>query len=226
MTNTNPNTSLALDKAARNLADAMMTNYRKLHPDNPKIVSTDKLMDTVTNHALAAAAAGMGVSALPMAGSLMASGAMVTFIWSMYLRINECLGLKFSKVAVKTICSALVTNLGQYIASSLGISLLSSVISSTGIGIVPAAAIMGGMTYAIIVVSGILYLKLITSLVEAGCDPETVSEDILKEQTAAVAKGEDVKAMLKEQREKYKEGRKDGSISGNETVELCSEAKA
>jgi len=65
MTNTNPNTSLALDKAARNLADAMMTNYRKLHPDNPKIVSTDKLMDTVTNHALAAAAAGMTPVLIP-----------------------------------------------------------------------------------------------------------------------------------------------------------------
>lgn len=216
----------SLDAVAAKLADTMMTKYRAKHPENTEIVSTDKLVQTVQNYALAAAAAGLGVSWLPGIGGIAATGAMITFIWSMYFRINECLGLKFSTVALKSLAAAFLTNLGQAAVYVVGTTLLSTALSLTGIGNLAASLMMAALDYAVLIVSGILYLRLITSLVEIGRDPESLSEDELKECSAELVKGENVRKALANEIRNYKAGRKNGSISGEESVELPQGAEA
>lgn len=226
MTNTSKYEKYSLEYAASMLANTMMTKYKTKHPENTQLVSSDELVRLVSIHSLGAAAAGLGISWLPALGSLAATGAMTMFIWSMYLHINDCLGLRFSKVALKTILSAVLSNMGQgliYIAGTLTISTL---LSLTGLGAVASSVMMAALDYAVVMVGGILYLKLITALVESGEDPQALSEDQLKNQTESIVQSENIREMLKTECENYKAGRKDGSITGKETVELHPEAEA
>jgi len=226
MTNTSKYDKYSLEYTASILANTMMTKYQAKHPENTQSVSGDELVRLVSIHSLGAAAAGLGISYLPGLGSLAATGAMSMFIWSMYLHINDCLGLRFSKVALKTVLSAIISNLGQGLIYIAGTMTISTLLSLTGLGTVLSSFMMAALDYAVVMVGGILYLKLITALVESGKDPQSISECELKEQTESIVQSENIRDMLKTECNNYKAGRKDGSITGKETVELHPEAEA
>ena len=145
---------------------------------------------------------------------------MTGFIWSMYFRINNRLGLKFSKVAVKSLASAMLSNISQAAISVAGTVVLSSVLSLTGVGGVASSAIMAAMDYSIVMVGGIIYLKLLNKLMKAGASPDDMSATEMEIELDQVMRGENIASLLKEQKQNYKKGKKEGTITGKEFVDI------
>lgn len=211
--------SITLENEASKLAQAMTP---KLNPNcidqQDKTMSQD-LAEIVKTHALGAAASGVGVAWLPGVGSGAALAAMVGFIWSMYFRINYRLGLKFSKVAMKSLASAVLSNLMQGAISVVGSVALATVLSLTGIGNAASSLIMAALDYSVVMVGGILYLKLLNGLMGAGNDPSEMTPQEIEIKMEDVMKGENIESLLKNESRSYKAGRRAGTITGNETVD-------
>lgn len=193
---------------------------KKVEPWIEEQLEEEKIVEIVEVHALGAAASGLGVAWLPGAGSLGAAAAMVGFIWSMYFRINKALGLKMSKTLLKTLASAVMSNIAQAAVSVVGTIAVSAVLSFTGIGNVASSLIMAALDYAVVLVGGIIYLKLLTQLFSAGENPSEMCESDLKKTVETVIRQEDISGMLKSARDDYKRARKEGSVTGKEKIDL------
>ncbi|MDF2588850.1 MAG: hypothetical protein K0S41_2691 [Anaerocolumna sp.] len=182
---------------------------------------TDDIADVIINHSLGAAAAGLGSAWIPGIGGTAALFASVGFIWSMYFRINKCLGLKLSKTLLKSLASAIITNIAASAASVIGGAAVSTVLSFIpGIGTVTASIIMAGVVYAAVFASGLIYIKLLTSLFKAGKDPSKMTEEQLKSAAASAVKESDVSKIIKDAKKDYVSARKSGSVNGDEKVDL------
>lgn len=176
----------------------------------------EEVASIVKKHALGAAASGFAATLLPGAGSTAALVAAVGFIWSMYYRINKCLGLKLSKVVLKSLASAVLTNLAGSVASIIGATVISAIPIVNNV----ATVLMAGVDYAVVLVSGVVYLKLLTNIFKAGKNIEEMTESDLKEAMESVVKEEDVSQLIKDARDEYKNARKSGEVTGKETIEL------
>lgn len=117
------------------------------------------IADVVKLHAKLA----VGSAWIPVPGADVAAGA--ANIWSMYLRINNKIGMKLGESILKTIASAVATNLASY-AAVLAIGGALKFIP--GIGSLGGAAIMSGALYAVTLASGYVYLKALTALINRG----------------------------------------------------------
>lgn len=196
----------------------------EFHPWVNKELKSETLVNIVRVHAMGAAAAGLGVSWLPGAGSIISLAANVGFIWSMYFRINKAIGLKISKSILKTLAAAVLSNLAQSVISLIGTFTIGSLVSLIpGVGNVLSSIVTAAMDYAVVVVGGIIYLKLLTNLLADGKNPAEMSVKELKAAVAQVISEEDVDTMLKEARDEYKEARKNGTVTGKETIDLESD---
>ena len=144
---------------------------------------------------------------------------MTGFIWVMYFRINYRLGLKFSKVAMKSLASAVLSNLMQSAISVVGGVALATLLSLTGIGNAASSLIMAALDYSVVMVGGILYLKLLNGLMGAGNDPAEMTPREIEIQMSDVMKGENIESLLNRESRNYRAGRKSGTITGGETVD-------
>ena len=205
---------------AKQLEKAMTPKLAPDCMDKQDTTMAQDLVEIVNTHALGAAASGIGVAWLPGVGSAAALLSMVGFIWSMYFRINNRLGLRFAKVIVKTLASAVLSNLAQAAISIAGTVVLSTILSFTGVGNTVASLIMAALDYSIVMVGGILYLKLINRLMGAGNNPDEMSSVELEIAMDEVIRNENVQSLLKQSKANYTIGRKNGTITGNETVDL------
>lgn len=205
--------------AAKELDRAMTTHMESEFRSRTDYSMASDLTQIVKTHALGAAASGVGVAWLPGVGGVAAMAAMVGFIWSMYFRINNRLGLKFSKVLVKSLASAVMSNLAQSALSVVGTVAISTVLSMTGVGNGLSSVLMAALDCSVVLVGGILYLKLLTGLFFAGKKPGEMNEREIKVAMEDVMAGENVSSLLKQAKKEYTAGRKDGTITGKETVE-------
>ena len=128
-----------------------------------------EISDVVKLHAKLA----VGSAWVPVPGADVAAGAVN--IWSMYLRINGKRGMKLGESVLKTIASAVVTNLASY-AAVLAVGGALKFIP--GIGSIGGAVVMSGALYAVTLASGYDYLKALTALLRKG---EFVDGNKLKE---------------------------------------------
>ena len=76
------------------------------------------------------------------------------------------------------------------------------------------------MDYAIVMVGGIIYLKLLNKLMKAGASPDDMSPEDMKIELDQVMQGENIASLLKEQKKNYKVGKWEGTITGEETMEI------
>lgn len=176
----------------------------------------DKVGDIIIENSVIAAAAGVGAGWLPGAGSVAATAAWVAAIWTLYLRINKALGIKFKENAVKSIASAMLTNIlatgGSIILALAGATVLSFV---PGLGTAGAVIIDGLIGYITVFASGVLYIKMLTKLFKAKGDIRSI-DDIDKDDINSVVKEtvdeSDVKNIIKEAKGSFKEAKKSGAI--------------
>ena len=209
-----------LSTVALQLEHAMTPRLAPGCIDHQDHTMAQDLSDIVKVHALGAAASGVGVAWLPGVGSAAAFVSMVGFIWSMYFRINNRLGLRFSKVAVKSLASAMLSNMAQAAISIAGSVAISSLLSLTGFGNAASSLIMAALDYSIVMVGGVLYLKLLNGLMGAGKNPEEMTPTEIEIAMEEVIHSENIQSLLRQSKAEYTTGRKNGTITGTENVEL------
>lgn len=179
-----------------------------------------EIEDILNVHAIGAAATGLATGWIPGAGGTAALMASVGFIWSMYYRINKRMHISVSKTIVKSLASAVLTNLAGTALTLVGGTVLATALSFTGLGNVVSSLIMGAMEYAVVLVSGIIYLKLLVNLFKAGKDPSAMDAEELKAAVTKVIHEENVDQMLKDAKKDYTEAYKAGKVTGKETIDL------
>ena len=155
-----------------------------------------EIANVVKLHSKGAGVAGLAAGWAPGVGSTLAVATATGFIWTMYGRINSKLGVPIGKNILKTVASALCTNLAAYMAATFVGSTLASLLP--GLGSVAAAGINGAMVFALTWVSGLLYLKLLTILAVKHVSFETISAAEMKATMKEVVAGENIKSLLKE----------------------------
>ena len=160
-------------------------------------------VQTIRQHAVVAATCGVGVF-VPGADLL----AFVANTWTMYARINHALGISLSKNALKSIATAVGTNVISIIPGTALASVGGSILKAIpGLGTIGGMAVAGTTYYALSTVMGWIYLKAITTLVSSN---ETINEENVKAATKEVSQDESfVKNAYNTAKSEYKEDKKD-----------------
>lgn len=171
----------------------------------------------ISMHALGAAASGAATAWIPGAGASVAAVGEAAFVWTMYTRISQRLGISLSKKKLKFLGSAVLSNLVSIAGKLFAASAFSLI---PGIGSVTAVLIVASTGYAMVTAAGIVYVKLISSLLNEGTDMLSMSDEELKERMREVMEGQNVRTMMKEAQSEYVRARKAGTVSGRETVDL------
>lgn len=178
----------------------------------------EKAGKTIKNCSIAAAVAGVGTGWLPGAGALVASAAWVAAIWGMYVKVNIDLGISIKKNVLKSLASALLTNIiasaGSYILMIVASFILSFI---PGFGTIGAVAIDGMIGYITVFASGVLYINLLTKLFKAG-KGFTFTEEEAKGLAKDIVDESDMRTIIKEGRNAYKEDKKAGKFEQNDSA--------
>ncbi len=203
------------------LAKVAYALCKALHKAGPQVLGQE-IAGIVEKHSIGAAAAGLGVAWLPGAGSTAALAACAGFVWSMYFRINSKIDVPFSKNILKSVGTAIATNLVASVVSSLVISATLSFLP--GIGSIAASALMAGVSFALTWSCGLVYLKVLTRFAEANVDFTNVNADDLKAMAKDVIAKENVKEMMKQAKAEFKAAKARGDIKKDaDTVKPMSE---
>ncbi len=173
-----------------------------------------EISNIVKSHAKGAAIAGLAAGWVPGFGGAAATAIAGGFIWTMYVRISSRLNLSLTENIIKSLASAIATNIAAY---ALGSVVLASAFSLfPGLGSVASSAIVAGTCYALALASGIVYLKLLTDLFKAGKDPTKMTAENLKKAAKKVVENEDIKAVIKEAKNEFKAAKERGEIKNEE----------
>lgn len=183
-----------------------------------KSKNIEKAGETIKKCSIAAAVAGVGTGWLPGAGAIVASVAWVAAIWGMYVKVNIDLGISIKKNVLKSLASALLTNIiasaGSYILMIVASFILSFI---PGFGTVGAVAIDGMIGYITVFASGVLYINLLTKLFKAG-KGFTFTEEDAKGLAKDIVDESDMRTIIKEGRNAYKEDKKAGKFEQNDST--------
>jgi len=162
----------------------------------------DRVANIVKTHSTGAAAAAVASGWVPGVGAMAAATISAGFIWTMYGKINSECRIPFTENVMKSLASGVATNLVAYVAGGLVISTAFSFFP--GLGSVGASVIIGATCYALTLVSGGIYIKLLTTMIKEGVDPMKVQEAELKRRAQQEADSMDVGAALKQAKSAYK----------------------
>lgn len=172
----------------------------------------EKAGETIQGCAIIAAIAGVGSGWLPGAGSLVATGAWVAAIWGMYVKVNKDLGISIKDNVLKSLASAILTNILAS-AGSLILMLVAGFLLSfiPGVGSGGAMVIDGMIGYITVFASGVLYIKLLTKLFKAG-KGFNIAENEVKDAAKDIVNDSNISEILKEGKRAYKEDKKAGKF--------------
>lgn len=172
----------------------------------------EKAGDTIMACSVAAAIAGVGSGWLPGAGALIATTAWVASIWTMYVRVNIVLGIKIKDNILKSLASAFLTN----IIASAG-SLILYFIAAFAISFIPGFGTLGAVTidgfigFVTVYASGLLYIRLLTKVMKGKGNMDLSDVDI-KTMVKETTKESNVKDVLKEGKQMFKESKNKGEF--------------
>lgn len=182
----------------------------------------EQIKDAIGNYAIAAAVASGVAGVAPGFAGVAAALTQAGFIWATYVKINQALGISMSENTAKFIGSAIVTNLltsaGAFVAVLIGSSILSLV---PVLGQAASIALNAGLGYTIVYVSAIIYLKLITKLMQPDGTLKVAESDDTKHIISDIIKESNIKEMVKEGKSAYKQANEDGSIDRAMNAKKC-----
>ena len=138
-------------------------------------VADNVLPEDIVKIVKAHAAIAVGTAFIPIGGLDIA--ATTANVWAMYIRINNKLGIKFSDNKMKSIGSAVISNLVQ----NLGMLALVSALKWNPLTIVASIAVMTGALYALTMTSGWVYLKALSNMALHDGDIEASIKETLKD---------------------------------------------
>lgn len=199
-----------LGKALQELDKAMQGTL-----DGTKVSA---IKDTIRGFAIAAALASAVAGLAPGIAGVVALLTQTGFVWATYVKINNTLGISMTKNTAKFPGSAIVTNIalnaGAFIVAVIAAGLLAFI---PGLGSAAAAA----MGYVLIYAAAIIYLKLITHFVHPDGTINITESDGTKDVIKDIIRDSNMRDIIKEGRESFKEAKKDGSLDKAKANPKC-----
>ena len=181
----------------------------------------EQIKDTIGDYAIAAAVASGVAGVAPGFAGVAAALTQAGFVWATYVKINKTLGISMSENTAKFIGSAIVTNLitsaGAFVAVLIGSSIV-SIIPGAQVVSVAMNAVLG---YTIVYVSAIIYLKLITRMMQPDGTLKVSESDDTKHIIRDIIKESNIKDMVKEGKAAYKQAKKNGSFDRAKNIKKC-----
>lgn len=171
-----------------------------------KQINADEIEEIVMLHAGIGAAAGVG-GMLPGAGPVLATGANVVSVVTMYVRLSKAIGITLEEGVLKAIASAVVADISSAIVGSLALSTVLSFIP--GIGSVPSAIIIGAANFGVVYLAAMIFLKLITVLIKSRKDVSSMTAEELAERAKKISEDMDKSSAIKEAKKIYEDSQKD-----------------
>lgn len=203
----------ALAKALQDLDRSMRNSL-----DGTKI---ENIKNTIGDYAIAAAIASGVAGVAPGFAGVAAALTQAGFVWATYVKINKTLGISMSENTAKFIGSAIVTNLitsaGAFVAALIGSSIVSIIPGAQVVSVAMNAA----LGYTIVYVSAIIYLKLITRMMQPDGTLKVSESDDTKHIIRDIIKESNIKDMVKEGKVAYKQAKKDGSFDRAKNIKKC-----
>ena len=193
------------------------------------IESCDDVKAAIIKNSIGAAASSLAAGWLPGIGALAATAVGTGFIWRMYYQINQALGIRVSKNILKSISSALLTNLVTGLSGVLVLDAAATALSLLpGVGSVSAAALLGAVNYGLVYVSGLVYIKMLTNLFHAKADIETMSEaEICAKAASTFAQNKrEFQGAFDEAKKSAKKDIRNGNITEGESFDPGMECNA
>ena len=187
----------------------------------------DEIIEIIQEFAIFSAASALVGNLVPEAGGLITAIAQTALVWTLYVKINNIIGLEMSDNTAKFIGSAILTNLSLN-AGSLLLGYAGAVAASFVpiFGQFTAAAIEATLGYTLIYVSAVLYLIFLTKVFQAKGKIEITGSNEEKEIIKGVIKDTSLKDLIKEAKNNYKEAKNRGDIdraSKNLKCPVCGE---
>ena len=181
----------------------------------------EQIKDTIGNYAIAAAVVSGVAGIAPGFAGVAAALTQAGFVWATYVQINKTLGISMSENTAKFIGSAVVTNLitstGAFVAVLIGSSIVSIIPGAQVVSVAMNAA----LGYTIVYVSAIIYLKLITRMMQPDGTLKVSESDDTKHIIRDIIKESNIKDMVKEGKAAYKQAKEDGSIDKAKKAKKC-----
>ena len=182
----------------------------------------EQIKDTIGDYAIAAAVASGVAGVAPGFAGVAAALTQAGFVWATYVKINKTLGISMSENTAKFIGSAIVTNLitnaGAFVAVLIGSSILSII---PGVGTAAAIALNAALGYTIVYVSAIIYLKLITRMMQPDGTLKVSESDDTKHIIRNIIKESNIKDIVKEGKAAYKQARREGRMDTAKGAKKC-----
>ena len=181
----------------------------------------EQIKDTIGDYAIAAAVASGVAGVAPGFAGVAAALTQAGFVWATYVKINKTLGISMSENTAKFIGSAIVTNLitsaGAFVAVLIGSSIVSIIPGAQVVSVAMNAA----LGYTIVYVSAIIYLKLITRMMQPDGTLKVSESDDTKHIIRDIIKESNIKDMVKEGKAAYKQAKKNGSFDKAKNIKKC-----
>lgn len=181
----------------------------------------EQIKDTIGNYAIAAAIASGVAGIAPGFAGVAAALTQAGFVWATYVKINKTLDISMSENTAKFIGSAVVTNLVTNAGAFIAVLIGSSIVSIIPGGQVLSVAMNATLGYTIVYVSAIIYLKLITRMMQSNGTLKVSESDDTKHIIRDIIKESNIKDMVKEGKASYKQAKKDGSIDRAKNAKKC-----
>ena len=173
----------------------------------------EEVKKTINTFAVYSAATGLAANIVPSVGGLAAAAAQTGLVWALYVKINKALKIDLSENVMKFVGSALLSNLilnaGTLIIGYAAATVLSII---PIFGQITAALLDGALGFILIYAAAVLYLKLLTKVMKVQGNFEMKESEETKEFVKDVIKDTDLKSLIKEAKDAYKEAKARGEI--------------
>ena len=176
----------------------------------------EKIEKMIIKHALAAAAAAVASGWIPGAGSTIATGIAIGFVWAMYYRLCSLLNIPISKNILKTLASVVIAEVAAYVGVVLVASAAISFIPA--VGNLSASWLCAIMNFGMVYAAGYIFILMISEVLKAKTDAGAMSEKEWEEKAKDVMKNINMKEVFKEAKKSYKSAKDSGEYSGYESV--------
>lgn len=171
----------------------------------------EKIADVINRFAIFSAVGALACL-VPGVGGIITMLSQTGLVWGTYLKINETLGISLKENVLKFIGSAMLTNISTnaltYAAAYIGASIISWLPGAN----ILLLTFMAAMGYALIYVSALLYVKLLTEVMKAkgtiDLDASETTEDLIKN----IVNKTDVNGAIKEARKVFDESKENGEF--------------
>lgn len=189
----------------------LIWNWKKLLKVHCQELKIEHIADIINRFAIFSAIAA-SVTLFPGIGGLISVVAQTGLVWGTYVTINKALGISMKENVAKFIGSAVLTNISINAASILLAYLGSTILSLLSVGNLFATVMNAALGYIIIYVSAIIYLKVLTDVMKAKGTFDMDESDKTKGIIEKVVKESNLKEMINEGNEVFKEAQKNGEF--------------